>query len=289
MWRRRRARELPSSWADLVARSLGEWPFLDEDERARLGDLIDRLLADKGWEAARGSTLTDEMCTVIAAQAALMVLRLDLDAYRDVRAIIVHPTTVTSRAPRPGPVPGVITEEPVDLLGEAHQQRGPVVLAWDAVLDDARHPGTGRNVVIHEFAHKLDMLDGLVDGTPPVPGREAYDRWVRVCTAAYQQLRSCGHDALLRDYAAQDPGEFFAVSAEVFFDQPEPMRELKPDLYGVFVDYFRQDPAALSPPHRRGEHDVGEMRSASTRDVTNGQLAPAEFFDNLVSMMGEPS
>jgi Mlc titration factor MtfA (ptsG expression regulator) len=242
-WRRRRARELPSGWADLVAGSIGEWRYLDEDERRRLGELIDRLLADKGWEAARGFVLTDEMCTVIAAQAALMVLGLDLDAYRDVRAIIVHPTTVTSRVPRPGPVPGVITDEPIDLLGEAHQQRGPVVLAWDALLDDARHPGTGRNVVVHEFAHKLDMLDGLIDGTPPVPGREAYERWVSVCTAEYQRLRTGGYDPLLRDYAAQDPGEFFAVAAEVFFDQPELMHDLKPELYGVFVDYFRQDPA----------------------------------------------
>jgi Mlc titration factor MtfA (ptsG expression regulator) len=227
-----------------MAGSLGEWPHLDAAERAHLGELIDRLLADKGWEAARGSTLTDENCTVIAGQAALVVLGLDLDVYRDVRAIIVHSTTVVSRAPRPGPVAGVLTEEPIDLLGEAHQQRGPVVLAWDAVLEDARHPGTGRNVVIHEFAHKLDMLDGLIDGTPPVRGREAYARWVAVCTAEYQQLRAGGRDPLLRDYAAQDPGEFFAVAAEVFFDQPELMRDLKPDLYGVFVDYFRQDPAA---------------------------------------------
>jgi MtfA peptidase len=239
---RRRARHLPGGWADLVAASLGEWHYLDEDERARLGELIGALLAHKGWEAAHGSTLTNEMCTVIAAQAALMILGLDLDAYRDVRAIIVHATTVTSRSPRPGPVPGVMTEEPIDLLGEAHQQRGPVVLAWDAVLDDAVHPGTGRNVVIHEFAHKLDMLDGLVDGTPPVRGRDAYNRWVRICTAEYQQLRATGRDVLLRDYGGQDPGEFFAVATEVFFDQPESMRVLKPELYGVFADYFQQDP-----------------------------------------------
>jgi hypothetical protein len=241
---KRRARVLPARWAEVVADSLGEWAYLDADERARLGELIGGLLADKGWEAARGFGLTDEMCTVIAAQAALMVLGQDLDVYRDVRAIIVHPTTVTSTAARPGPVPGVVSEEPIDLLGEAHQQRGPIIVAWDAVLDDVRHPGTGHNVVIHEFAHKLDMLDGLVDGTPPVPGREAFRRWVEVCTAEYQRLRSACGDPLLRDYAAQDPGEFVAVATEAFFDRPEPMRDLKPALYAVFVDYFRQDPAA---------------------------------------------
>ena len=224
--------------------SLGEWNYLDQDERQQLGELTSELLAGKSWEAARGFTLTDEMCTVIAAQAALVVLGLGLDAYREVRAVIVHPTTVTSRRPRPGPVPGVVTEEPLDLLGEAHQQRGPVLVAWDTASGDARHAGTGRNVVIHEFAHKLDMLDGMIDGTPPVTGREAYDRWVSVCTAEYEHLRAHRHDPLLREYGAQDPGEFFAVATEVFFDQPLEMRELKPDLYEVFAGYFEQDPAA---------------------------------------------
>ena len=96
---------------------------------------------------------------------------------------------------------------------------------------------------MHELAHKLDMLDGLVDGTPPIRGREAYERWVEVCTAELAHLRTHG-DPLLRDYAAQDPGEFFAVVAEVFFDQPEQLRAMKPDLYDVFAQYFGQDPAA---------------------------------------------
>jgi Mlc titration factor MtfA (ptsG expression regulator) len=243
-WRRHRARSLPSSWRGLLAGTVGEWPYLDDGERERLGELTAVLVAGKGWEAARGFALTDEMCAVIAGQAALMALELDRDVYRDVRAIIVHPTTVVSRAVRAGPVPGVVTDSPVDLLGEAHQQRGPVVLAWDAVARDARRPGNGSSVVVHEFAHKLDMLDGLVDGTPPVVGRAALDRWVEVCTRELERLRSGPPDPLLRDYAAQDPGEFFAVTAEVFFDQPDQLCELKPDLYAVFADYFRQDPAA---------------------------------------------
>jgi Mlc titration factor MtfA (ptsG expression regulator) len=243
-WNRRRARSLPSGWRRLFAARVTEWAHLDDDERARLGDLTAQLLAGKGWEAARGFTLTDEMCTVIAAQAALVALELDRDVYRDVRAIIVHPTTVVSRAVRAGPVPGVVTDSPIDLLGEAHQQRGPVVLAWDAVARDTRRLGDGSNVVVHEFAHKLDMLDGLVDGTPPVPRGAALDRWVEVCTRELDRLRSGPPDPLLSDYAAQDPGEFFAVTSEVFFDQPEALHELKPDLYAVFADYFRQDPVA---------------------------------------------
>jgi Mlc titration factor MtfA (ptsG expression regulator) len=246
-WKRRPARRLPADWTRLMRTSLGEWNYLDEDERQRLGELITELLAGKSWEAARAFTLTDEMCTLIAAQAALMVLGLDLDAYREVRAVIVHPTTVTSRRPRPGPVAGVVTEEPLDLLGEAHQQRGPVLVAWDTASGDARHAGTGRNVVIHEFAHKLDMLDGMVDGPPPVAGRDAYDRWVSVYTAEYEHLRAHRHDPLLRRHAAQYPGELTAVATEVFFDQAADLAAHEPDLYRILSEFYGQDPKARRP------------------------------------------
>ena len=102
-WRHHRGRQLPADWEAIIAASLGEWPHLDTAERERMGALIEELLAGKGWEAAHGFTLTDTMCTVIAAQAALVILGLDLDAYRDVRAIIVHPTTVDLHVAPPGP------------------------------------------------------------------------------------------------------------------------------------------------------------------------------------------
>jgi MtfA peptidase len=99
---------------------------------------------------------------------------------------------------------------------------------------------------VHEFVHKLDMLDGMIDGTPPLDDEEL-QRWVEVCTAEYRSLRAGHGDPLLSDYGATNPGEFFAVAAEVFFDQPVEMAELKPDLYGVLRDYFAQDPAARRP------------------------------------------
>ena len=226
-----------------MAASVGEWPYLDDADRARLTRDVEVLLATKGWEAAHGFTLTDAMCTVIAAQAALMLLGLEGDVFRHVRAVIVHPTTMTVTAPYPGPAPGLMTEEPVDLVGVAHEYRGPILLAWDAVRHDIRHPGRGSNVVIHEFAHKLDMLDGAVDGAPPLAG-VARQRWAAVCTSEYKALRAGSGDPLLRDYAATSPGEFFAVCTEVFFARPSELAETKPALYGVFSGYFGQDPAA---------------------------------------------
>lgn len=242
---RPRARQLPDDWEARTAAAVAHWHVLDDDERARLGDLMAYLVARKRWEAAHGFDLTDEIRVVIAAQAALLILGLDVDSYRDVRSIIVHPTTMTQRGPRASSVAtGVMTDAPMPILGVAHDRRGPVMIAWDAARADARHPDRGHNVVIHEFAHKLDMLDNLIDGTPPLPDAAARERWVAVCTAEYRLLRSGRGGHLLWSYAGVNPGEFFAVATEVFFARPVELEAEKPALYEVLRDFYHQDPAA---------------------------------------------
>ena len=112
-------------------------------------------------------------------------------------------------------------------LGEAWY-RGPVVLSWAEVIDDCRHLGHGRNVVWHEFAHQLDMLDRAIDGTPPLASREQYERWSKVMTAELDKLRSArrsGRPTLIDPYGALNEAEFFAVVTECFFDRPVPLRE----------------------------------------------------------------
>jgi MtfA peptidase len=234
---------LPAGWEDVTGSAVAHWGLLDGAERAQLGELMELLVRTKRWEAARGFELTDEIRVVIAAQASLLILGLDIEYYRAVSSIIVHPTTMTLRGVRPGPAAGVVTDAPLAILGQAQHQRGPVVIAWDAARTDARHPERGHNVVFHEFAHKLDMLDDLVDGTPPLPDPTARERWIEVCTAEYRLLRAGAGGHLLRDYAMVNPGEFFAVATEVFFDLPGELLAQKPALYGVLRDFYRQDPA----------------------------------------------
>jgi Mlc titration factor MtfA (ptsG expression regulator) len=244
-----RRRGLPDDWAAIVQRRIAVWATLDADERDVLEATSDWLLRHKHWEAAQGFELTDEITVTIAAQAALLILGLTVDEYRDVSAIIVHPTTMRSRGVSAGPVPGTVVDEVVSLLGQAHDGRGPVLLAWDEVRRAARHPGRGENVVFHEFAHKLDMLDHMVDGTPPLENRHDLQRWVAVCTEAYEALRAGVERPPLRDYGATNPAEFFAVATEVFFDLPVELDQSEPALYEVLRDYFNQDPAARA---RRG-------------------------------------
>jgi Mlc titration factor MtfA (ptsG expression regulator) len=240
--RRRPAPTLPDDWVEIVERDVAHWALLDDGERERLGDLMEAIVESKRWEAARGFALTDEIRTVIAAQAALLILGLDFDWYRAVQAIVVHPSDVVSYDPQPGPA-GTMEDGPFSLLGLADGNSGPVLIAWNAAKANARHPGWGRDVVLHEFAHKLDMLDDVVDGTPPLHQPEDGPRWHEVCTRELELLRD-GQGWPLRDYGATDPGEFFAVATEAFFDLPIQLEEAKPDLYGVLRDFYRQDPAA---------------------------------------------
>ncbi len=238
----------------LVARVVPGWADLDDAERERLTDDSDRLLRRKRWEAARGFSLSQPIRVHIAAQAALLVLGLDYGYYDRVRSIVVHPTRMTRSRVRPGPAQGVVSSGPVTILGEAAGGRGPVVIAWDRVREDTRHHERGHNVVFHEFAHKIDMLDDVVDGTPPLASAQ-YERWVRVCTEALERLRAGDGPRTLRDYAAVGPGEFFAVATEVFFGAPRTLRDGEPDLYDVLCAFYRQDPAS------RGTHDAPPGRS----------------------------
>ena len=174
----------------------------------------------------------------------MLILALDPSYFGKVGPIIVHPSAFAIPGPRASSIRGMIADGSPPLDGEAHHDRGPVLLAWDQVRLGARHRGRGRNVVLHEFAHKMDMLDGVVDGTPPLPDQAALDRWVAVCAAELELMRSGEAGPLLDDYAATDPGEFFAVATEVFFDRPIEMRATKPALYDVLVGFYQQDPAA---------------------------------------------
>ncbi|HRE00904.1 MAG TPA: M90 family metallopeptidase, partial [Ilumatobacteraceae bacterium] len=189
-----------------------------------------------------------------AAQACLLVLELGdddhdpLDFYGAVSTVIVHPKPVVLQGQRSTATSGVMTDAPTRIDGQAHYE-GPVIVAWNAVTTDARHPRRGLNVVYHEFAHKLDMLDGTVDGTPPPPllGLADRPRWIEVCTREFRSIRAGTDDGFLREYGGTDPGEFFAVAVEMFFSRPVEMRDHRSELYELLTGVFRQDPARRYP------------------------------------------
>ena len=244
--RRRRRRELfdagfTDAWRDLCQRRFDWWEVLDDGERERVELVALGLVANAAWEPAQGFAITEEMQVLISVQAALLTANLPYeDPYRDVRAVIVHPTTAIMHGEH-SQVDGVYSDDPTPILGEA-VLHGPVLVAWDEVQDDVHHAGDGRNVVYHEFSHKLDMLDGVTDGTPPM-SEELAARWVPVCTAVYEAVVEGRAGHVLDDYAGVNPSEFFAVATEAFFDDPVALRSEHPDLYECFADYYGHDPA----------------------------------------------
>jgi Mlc titration factor MtfA (ptsG expression regulator) len=253
--RRRRALDAPFSeaWRRVLERRWGLWPTFDELERSRLERLTTAFLLDRRFEAAKGFAVTDEVRVLVAAQASLLLLGFDeapdVDLYANVQSIIVHRGTVMLHGSRTvgATGSGLVSDERMAVSGQAHH-RGPVLLAWSTVAYEARHPARGQNVVLHEFAHQLDMLDGIVDGTPPIPEPARRDRFVEICDSVYQQVRR-HDDAVLRDYAGTDPGEFFAVATETFFSVPLDLRREHPELYLVLADFYGQDPAARHERH----------------------------------------
>lgn len=239
---RRTARVPDDLWRQTVA-GLPFLAVLSADEQAELRALVERFLAEKEFTAAGGLELDPAMCVSIAAQGCLPVLKLGLSAYRGWVGIVVYPDEfVVPR--RLEDEFGVVHEFDDVLSGEAWPG-GPLILSWQ----DAQMAGGGYNVVIHEFAHKLDMLEGTADGVPLLHSGLDREAWEKVLLAAYDdfcQRVDSGRKTVIDPYAAEHPSEFFAVLSESFFEIPAVVAAEYPRLYDLLRRYYRQDPLARS-------------------------------------------
>ncbi|MEW6688540.1 MAG: M90 family metallopeptidase [Pseudomonadota bacterium] len=228
-------------------RALGHLPFLaglSADEARRLKELAIVFLAEKQFTPVRGVALSEDDRLEIALQACLPVLELGLDWYDGWVGIVVHPSDFKVKRAETGE-DGVVHEWDDALAGESWPG-GPVVLSWEALDDSGSVPEGGANVVIHEFAHKLDMAGGVADGVPPLPSRAARERWLKVFDAEFDRFCKqidAGKETLLDPYAAEHEAEFFAVASEAFFESPNALKRGYPRLYELFREFYRQDPA----------------------------------------------
>ena len=241
-WRQRRADrlEIPGALWDQVESGLPFIGHLAPDERARLRQLARELIAEKQWSGARELQLTPRIQVTIALQACLPILHLGLAWYAGWVGIVVYPGDFV--IPRQiVDADGVVHEYDEDVLGEAWYG-GPVLISWFDHPGDAR----GINVVIHEFAHKLDMKSGGADGWPPMHAGMSRQRWSEVMNTAFRDFRrrvDRGEDTALDAYGAELPTEFFAVASEAFFEAPDLLKREYPDVFEQFKLFYRQDPS----------------------------------------------
>ena len=246
--RRRRILErnsIPDAFWDRVIGEVPSLARLPATDRSRLRELALLFMHEKSIEPAGDMRLDEAMRVQIAALACRPVLELGLDAYAGFVSVIVYPGEFLVRGREYEDEAGVVHTGDDVLSGEAWEQ-GPVILAWEDV--QASGQGDGFDVVAHEFAHKLDLLDGAVNGVPALHANMSFELWVRTFQTAYDALISrleLGEVTWLDPYAAEDPGEFFAVCSEMFFDVPEELAVEHPDVYAQLSAFYRQDPASL--------------------------------------------
>ena len=236
-WRRRRVLERHRIDDALWSEATAALRFIPQSPKLR--ELALLFLAEKQFAGAQGMELTDLMRVSIAAQACLPILELGLDWYAGFTGIVVYPGDFRVRRAETDEH-GVVHEWDDDLAGEA-MPGGPVVLSWDATANDPQI-----NVVIHEFAHKLDMLNGAADGLPPLhPGMDRA-AWSAAFAEAYEGFCDAlerGKDTWLDPYAGEHPSEFFAVISEAFFEEPAETRRRYPDVYEQLKLFYKQDPS----------------------------------------------
>ncbi|WP_298928875.1 zinc-dependent peptidase [uncultured Ramlibacter sp.] len=240
----RATRAIPEPlWQDVLERH----PFLAERagrDLPRLRELAGQFLASKEFHGAAGFDVSDEMAVAIAAQAVLPVLHLGLAWYDDFVGIVVHAGEVLAQRTVTDE-DGVVHHYDEVLAGEA-MDGGPVMLSWQDVEAAGDSAEQGYNVVIHEFAHKLDMRDGEPDGCPPLANRAARQAWLAVMQAEYESFREKviiaerfgGESTWLDPYGAQSIDEFFAVTCEAWFVNRQRFMDEFPRLTLLFERFF---------------------------------------------------
>lgn len=264
--RRRKLMQTPLAppWRAVVEANAPLCARLPAPLRAELEGKVQVFLNEKEFEGCAGQAITDEVRVTVAAHACLLLLGRETEFFPRMGSILVYPRAFRVRH-RHVDEHGLESEIDEENLGEAWE-RGCVILSWEDALIDAREPDDGFNVILHEFAHQLDMEDGYPNGTPLLD-KALYGRWQQVMTREYEALRQVAdtldeepeddwqwefrprpeHDDVLDPYGAEDPAEFFAVATEAFFEDALRLRERHRELYTVLADYYRVDPAVWAP------------------------------------------
>lgn len=248
--RRRRILAQPFSddWNHIIAANVRHVGFLSGSQQQQLRNFIQIFVAEKNWEGCNGLQMTDEVRVTIAAQSGLLVLGLPGTYFDHVLSILVYPDEYVRRE-KDVSSDGIVTETEVQMLGQAEWQ-GPVVLSWIDSLAGGRGESPGENLVLHEFAHQLDMMNGyFVDGIPPVSTTEELERWRTLVAVEHEALaENCRHRRRtpIDCYGAQNVAEFFAVLTEAFFERPTQLQRDHENCYQLLKDYYQLDPASWS-------------------------------------------
>ena len=233
----------PMLWSHVRAHL--PWAGALDDARAhRLSTLAAGFLARKAITPVGGLELDDGDRALLAAACCLPLLEVGAAGWRGWSELVVYPDAFRVGRSHVDAA-GVMHEWEDELIGEAWEA-GPLILSWADVQADCAEPDAGFCVAVHEMAHKLDALDGLLDGTPPLAAA-FHAAWVRDFQAAFDALNAMldrGRPAPIDEYAAESPEEFFAVASEYHFSAPALLRDAWPDVAAHLVRFYGPSPLA---------------------------------------------
>ncbi len=243
-WERLMTEPLPEEWERILKQNVPLYSRLPNAVQRQLRGLINIFVYEKRFEGCGGLEITDEIRVTVAAQACILLLNRKTDFYPRLSSILVYPGAYVAKEVWRTPAGFEVEEESVR-LGESWDS-GTVVLAWDNVTHGAGDWKDGHNVVLHEFAHRLDQQDGTADGAPILEQRSRYVSWARTPSREFEQLQKRvrrGRKTVMDEYGATDPAEFFAVATETFFEKSRQMKKKHPELYSELRSYYKLDPA----------------------------------------------
>ena len=225
----------PDEWEKILVTNSGHTAFIKGELRRKWEQTIQVLVAEKNWEGCGGLMMEDEIKVTVAAQAALMLLGMQHDYFAKVRSIVIFPTEFE--------LPKEEWQKEASIVGGVAPPDA-VFLSWDWTLACSKNISDGYNLVIHEFAHHLDFLDGYTNGCPEMEDKEQAGRWHAAMSAGFEQVQrdlESNGETFLGENAAENPTEFFAELSECFFTVPHKLHELYRPIYDVFVQYYCLD------------------------------------------------
>jgi len=248
--RRRQARRdrllrqpLPEEYIHILEDKVPLYAILPDKLRHALHGRINIFLNEKKFIGCAGFTITDEVRLTIAGNACILLLNRANYRFTGFTSILVYPDTYVAEETT---YDGVVETHGQESRAGESWHRGPVVLAWSDVVHGTLHERDGHNVVLHEFAHKLDEENTIMDGLPVLRNSADYQEWAEVLTREYDALvmKAEHHDKSVMDqYGAVSPAEFFAVATETFFEKPGEMQEKLTELYQQLNKFYGLDPA----------------------------------------------
>jgi MtfA peptidase len=235
---------LESSRIAILQKYVTIYTKLPQSLRQELHGHINLFLDEKVFIGREDLEVTDEMRVVVAGNACLLLLQGNKRRFSGFSSILIYPNTYQAIDVQHEGL--LVTEHSSHRAGESWV-RGPIVLSWGDILSGSVDAEDGHNVVIHEFAHKLDEQSGHMNGLPVLRNESEYKEWRKVLSEEYEALHERvkhGENKVIDEYGTVSPAEFFAVASESFFEKPAQMKKRLPALYKQLQTFYNVDPVS---------------------------------------------